>query len=545
MEQKKLAVMRKVLNDYDVKDFVFIMHKLETFVPMIRSCYDMFLQIDDATLTTIYGIDGLFLLNLFRSYNCSSVDDQYLLFLKNKAHEVKHEVQEFQQYLEKDVKYKELLEMQLEELHPLLRPKEITVTVDNQSEWEKVLNLPHKKPIVYGTKKRMVAKDILMVENQIPFMVLKKIDEALHSSLGSSSSSVSKFSPSIFRAFCEIHSPLKLCLESQAPSSVHHLLDYMYYSIINNVLKDNDVQPDNAPKPAGNALKVISEVSHKEIVQAYEEHQKNAEKLTCKVSKPKTPAAGNVSNFDPKIPNKDVAQVFYQTVSILETFTQSDVLLPRASKLHDKAGIQFYRLKEHEGIQNIEMTGKDIYLPRLTLNKGSDVILRNLVAYEAVTANSDSLPLNGYMELMCLLIMNKDDANYLKSQDVIVGDMGADEVAKLFTGMSGSISTTKTEEKSKLQEVIDEINRVYERQLRMKSYLLKLARWLLVVLKTIDSFVGYSWKIGALMVSVISVLILTWQSYCEFCWKISENSIFHKYRKMTFSYFGLKINIIK
>ncbi|KAF5805564.1 putative pectinesterase inhibitor domain-containing protein [Helianthus annuus] len=29
------------------------------------------------------------------------------------------------------------------------------------------------------------------------------------------------------------------------------------------------------------------------------------------------------------------------------------------------------------------------------------------------------------------------------------------------------------------------------------------------------------------------------------CWKISENSIFHKYRKMIFSYFGLEINIIK
>lgn len=27
--------------------------------------------------------------------------------------------------------------------------------------------------------------------------------------------------------------------------------------------------------------------------------------------------------------------------------------------------------------------------------------------------------------------------------------------------------------------------------------------------------------------------------------KIGENSIFHKYRKMIFSYFGLEINIIK
>ncbi|KAL8242940.1 hypothetical protein R6Q59_013242 [Mikania micrantha] len=31
-----------------------------------------------------------------------------------------------------------------------------------------------------GLKERMIAQDVLMVENQIPFMVLKEIDEALH-----------------------------------------------------------------------------------------------------------------------------------------------------------------------------------------------------------------------------------------------------------------------------------------------------------------------------------------------------------------------------
>ncbi|KAF5787792.1 hypothetical protein HanXRQr2_Chr10g0456831 [Helianthus annuus] len=121
------------------------------------------------------------------------------------------------------------------------------------------------------------------------------------------------------------------------------------------------------------------------------------------------------------------------------------------------------------------------------------------------------------MGLMCGLIMNKGDVNYLKSQKVITGDMRADEVVKLFTAMSQSIPVVKTEEKSKLREVIDEINEVYESGIWMKIYLLlkKLARWLLVVLKAIGSFVESSWKIVAFMVSIVTVFVLTYQAYCD------------------------------
>ncbi|KAJ0523317.1 hypothetical protein HanIR_Chr10g0492451 [Helianthus annuus] len=221
--------------------------------------------------------------------------------------------------------------------------------------------------------------------------------------------------------------------------------------------------------------------------------------------------------FATRIPYKEIVQAYEQTVSMLETFSQSKALIPSASKLHDESGFQFHSLKEDQGIQNIHRIGKDIYLPIITLNNDSDVILRNLVAYETLTANSDSFPLNEYMGLMCGLIMNKGDVNYLKSQKVITGDMRADEVVKLFTAMSQSIPVVKTEEKSKLREVIDEINEVYESGIWMKIYLLlkKLARWLLVVLKAIGSFVESSWKIVAFMVSIVTVFVLTYQAYCD------------------------------
>ncbi|KAJ0745239.1 hypothetical protein HanPI659440_Chr10g0396591 [Helianthus annuus] len=510
MEQKKLAVMRDTLQSFGIMNYDSFVNDVRNFVPSVRSCYDMFLEDDDGSLARIFAIDCFFLLNLFSNYN--NPLSEHITFLKNKAFETR-------QSLEDVIK---------KTFYP---DGQIAEAVDNQNEWELLLEGPHRQNLIYDAKKRMVAKDILMVENQIPVMVLKFVVDCFDVSSPSSSSSVSDFSPSIFRTFCEVHSPLKLCSKSQAPSSVDHLLHYMYYSIVNNLhgnqLPDVDVHKAHKRREdresTSQGLSFLSKLPEKEIVQAYEKTKPETavdgdDDQPSQVPKPKTPTAGNVPNINSKIPQKEIIQAYLQTVSFLEDFSKSKILIPPASKLHCKAGFHFHSLKENEGIQDIQIIGKDIYLPTLTLNTDSEVILRNLVAYETVTANSDSFPLSEYMDLMCGLVTNKDDAAYLKSQNVIIGDMGAAKVARLFKGMSGSTSTMKTKGKSKLRLVIDEINKVYESRLRTKIYLLlkKLALWLLLVLTTIGSFVEYSWKIVAFMVSIITVFMLTWQSYCDF-----------------------------
>ncbi|KAD2394263.1 hypothetical protein E3N88_41240 [Mikania micrantha] len=417
MEQKKLDVMRKVLKDNDIKDYeLTILNNVKKVVPIVRSCYDMFLEHDDEHLTWVFAIDGLFLLDLFHNYN---------------------------------------------------QPR-----------------LPE-----VGLKERMIAQDVLMVENQIPFMVLKEIDEALHptsvvlkendqslcSSSGGSSSTSNNFSPSIFRIFCTIHSPLKLCSESQVPSNVDHLLHYMYYSIVNNVTPlFYTAIPLSLTLPETDVSKILENMPKDEIVKAYE-----------------------------------------QTIFILKTFTQTKLIIPSASNLH-AAGFKFHSLEEHEGIVHTHVEEKEVYLPVVTLNKDSDVIIRNLVAYESLTSNSNEyFPLAEFMVLMCALVVNVNDVKSL--DNIIKGDLPADEVVKLFTGMSGSIPAMKTSEESYFQKTIDDINRVYNSRQRMKPYLFwkKLALWLLVALKAIGGFVESSWKIVAFILSLVSVLTLTAQAYCE------------------------------
>ncbi|KAM0067060.1 hypothetical protein Hdeb2414_s0002g00056441 [Helianthus debilis subsp. tardiflorus] len=419
MEQKKLDVLQKVTKNKETKEEVLVY--VGKLVPMVRSCYDMFLQHNDGALALSFVIDGLFLRNLFNTYNYSR---------------------------------------------------------DHRSELPKV-----------GPMERLVAQDLLMVENQIPFMVLEEIDKALYVCAPDDFDSSDYLSPSIFRTFCEIHSPLMLCPLSVAPSRVDYLLHYMYYSIINNVSipKPVDQIPEDDQGGHGH---------HPVMISAYED------------------ALTLVSKF----PKKEFLQVYDKTISFLETVSQSKTpIIPSASKLHDKSGFQFHSLEEDQGIHNIHIRGRDIYLPRITLNKDSEVILRNLAAYETLAAKSDSFPLNEYIGMMCGLIMTKEDAKYLKTRNVILGDMGADEVAKLFIGISSSIPIVKSKEKSKLRKVIDEINKVYDSGVRMKTDLLlkKLARWFLVFLKAVGSFVESSWKIVAFLVSIVTVFLLTSQAYCD------------------------------
>nr|XP_043619872.1 putative UPF0481 protein At3g02645 [Erigeron canadensis] len=489
MQQHKLVVARKDLQEITKEEDgkIIVINKAQELlpivrelVPIVRSCYNIFLKDDDESLAMIFAIDGLFLLNLFQTYNIGMGEKEaYLLLLKEKAREFKR------QLIEDDPE-------SLTYLPDLLREEEFVVTSKNQIEFERYLHLSHQQfqQPKFGTRRRTLVQDIMMASNQIPFIVLKEIKEGLHPSSGS-------FSPSEFRIFCKIHSPLKLCSKSQAPKDdVNHVLQYLYDSIVNNYtpIEDTaDLHKEESQKPDSSYAGPHTRMGLGDLI--------------------------NPINFISKVPTEEIVQLYEKSVSVLESFSQSETLLvPTASKLHDKAGFMFHALLKHQGIQNIYNKGNDIYLPCISLNNDSEVILRNLVAYETLTANTDKFLLNEYMGLMCALIVNVDDVQLLKDQKVIDGEMGNDEVAKLFIEMSTCIQPITTKEKSNLlQKMIDEVNTVYNNRLEMKMYLLlrKLAGWLLVGLKSIGKFVEHSWKIVAFMIGIVAVFVLTYKAYCD------------------------------
>ncbi|KAK9062754.1 hypothetical protein SSX86_019944 [Deinandra increscens subsp. villosa] len=515
MQQKKLVLLQKLLQDHKINDFRgAVLDKVKKLVPVIRACYDTFLQDDNVSMAWVFAIDGLFLLNLFQTsaikhptldptkrllaQDIMMVENQIPFLVLKEIHEALHsssgtnfppsEFQSFSAFHSPPLQENLVVENQ------------IPCTVMKQSDevlYSDLLPSVHSQilPSVFQSFTEIHSPQLqeqIMGDNQIPFMEVEdsvvhvlpymEVEETREVVLYLSGNN---FSPSIFRSFSETHSPLELCSPSQAPTHVEHLLHYMYGSIINNKPQlDDGIMTSAMP------------------------YHLNAD----------FPSMSRVLNFLQKVPQEEIVKLYEQVVTSLHNFSSNKTTIPSASELQRATRFRFHDLPKDEGIENIHIEENNmIYLPRVTLNNDSEVILRNLVAYETLMPHSDHFPLTEYMGLMCGLIVNAEDVKLLKKENIIKGELGEGEVVKIFVGMSGSIMSLKTKNKSKLQEVIDEVNKVYESRPRIRAYLLmrKLASWVLVGLTHIGSFVGATWKIVAFMISIVAVFMLTYQAYCD------------------------------
>ncbi|KAH0651670.1 hypothetical protein KY284_031582 [Solanum tuberosum] len=139
MERYKLAAMKDILEPAQILNFKHLLiDKLRENDLVVRVCYNLFMDIDEETLAWIVAIDGLFLLNIFRSAYGNNLHDD-------------HEN-----------------------------------NIDDS----------------------IFTRDFMMLENQIPFVVLRQIRKFLrHSSPEDREDAVLI---SMFRRFSEMHSPLPL-----------------------------------------------------------------------------------------------------------------------------------------------------------------------------------------------------------------------------------------------------------------------------------------------------------------------------------------------
>ncbi|KAK9062755.1 hypothetical protein SSX86_019945 [Deinandra increscens subsp. villosa] len=577
MQQKKLVLLQRLLQDHKINDFRdAVLDKVKKRVPVIRACYDTFLQDDNVSMAWVFAIDGLFLLNLFQTsankhptldptkrllaQDIMMVENQIPFLVLKEIHEVLHSSSSTNFPPSEFQSFSAIHSPPLQE--NLVVEKQIPFTEMNESKevlYSDLLPSVHSQilPSVFQSFTEIHSPQLqeqMMGDNQVPFMEVEETGEVLYSSnfsfpigsktvihdlpiihLSSKTSSSdnnfqvsliqssnvdqhlpilysslgtetdfpllsdNNFSPFIFRSFSETHSPLELCSWSQAPTHVEHLLHYMYGSIINNkprpIIRYDDCMMEDMPyHPIGGSGPSNSGVTN---------------------------PINNVLNFLQKVPQKEFVKLYEQTVTSLHNFSTNKTTIPSASELQRATRFRFHDLPKDEGIENIHIEENNIIcLPRVTLNNESEVILRNLVAYETLMPHSadQSLPLTEYMGLMCGLIVNVEDVKLLKKENIIKGELGEGEVVKIFVGMSGSIMSLKTKiNKCKLQEVIDEVNKVYKSRPRIRAYLLmkKLASWVLVVLTHMGSFVGATWKIVAFMISIVTVFMLTYQAYCD------------------------------
>ncbi|KAA8535249.1 hypothetical protein F0562_030252 [Nyssa sinensis] len=134
-----------------------------------------------------------------------------------------------------------------------------------------------------------------------------------------------------------------------------------------------------------------------------------------------------------------------------ETLKVEKIKIPKVSQLCNLAKIKF--CANGGGIRHIQFDEKELtfYLPLITLNVNSEVILRNLVAYEILSAKPEpTLEFAQYVDLMSGIINDADDVRLLKEAGIIEGSLTNEEIVSLFNHIDKV--TRKLSEKTEPRE---------------------------------------------------------------------------------------------
>ncbi|KAI8021567.1 putative UPF0481 protein [Camellia lanceoleosa] len=282
--------------------------------------------------------------------------------------------------------------------------------------------------------------DIMMLENQIPIFLLSKI-LSIQCSLPDVEDNLL---PSMLVDFCKALSPLKLIMEDLPLSQVSehaHLLDLLYHMTVPKIEGPHDPPSNNTYGNMGSS------------------------------------SFGTSSS--PRLDSSKSGQVFDKLWNLL-------------TNLNVGTG----------GIGTIKFDNKTMkfYLPVITLNVNSEVVMRNLVAYEASTT-SESLVFARYTELMNGIIDTDEDAKLLREKKIIVNSLKSDaDVAELFNGMSKAVRLTKVPH---IDKAIEDVNIYFNNSQKIRMY------------RRMKNFVYGSWQILTIIAVILLMFLMAIQSFCS------------------------------
>ncbi|XP_022156848.1 putative UPF0481 protein At3g02645 [Momordica charantia] len=191
------------------------------------------------------------------------------------------------------------------------------------------------------------------------------------------------------------------------------------------------------------------------------------------------------------------------------SFEDSFPMIPSASKLK-KVGVEFRATYNFQYI-TFDKEEASLWLPAITLDSTSHVILRNLVAFE-VGAKFNPPSFSKYAAIMNGLIATTNDVNILKEARIIINNLESDEEAvELFNGFmkfASKSESSDTESSSKpgdmvnMVEIIEEVNKYYE------------SKWKIRVTKFVKKYVSPMVKIFSILVVVSLIIFVIVRTLC-------------------------------
>ncbi|KAK7273254.1 hypothetical protein RIF29_14303 [Crotalaria pallida] len=371
-----------------------------------------------------------------------------------------------------------------------------------------------------------ILKDIVMLENQIPLFVLRKVLEFQFSSLELANHMLLSMFIGLFKEL----SPFKL-MEEDYPqiivSDCAHMLDFLYDMIVPKWEQQSDrVEFEDHHKGSGEGEEqsIVSYVEHflcevRKLLSRLATTSINSIKkvLQCRLMKTVTKLPWTIISNLPgfNIIKQPVEYLFSSQEKeaikaengnlssdniINKSPLMEEITIPSFTEL-SKSGVCFIATNGDISTIRFDVKTVTLYLPTISLDINTEVFLRNLVAYEASTT-SGPLVFTRYTELMNGIIDSEEDAKILREKGVILNHLKSDEeVANLWNGMSKSIKLTKV---PFLDKVIEDVNQHYNGKVSIKVW------------KFMKLYVFASWKFLTFLAAIFLLFLISLQVLCSF-----------------------------
>ncbi len=423
----------------------------------LRACYHRFLEFDQETLAWIFAIDTSFLLEYLQTYSTKS-EGSLMRISSKMAHLIDYTLRK--------------------------------------------------------TSHHAVLRDIIMLENQIPIFLLREVH-----SFYQLDEDHDQVLATMLMGFCKHLSPIK-CINDNKNFKEEcftkaHLLELLYYMVVPNLQLVVDCDQQERPKEDKKIgwfrkafesifkalcyinlalLRFLSKFFKSKAVTllitlpfliiSYLFHVKNKGAISNLISSAES-VAEEVESVSHE--NKDESPLI------------EEISIPSVTQLH-KIGVKFRPSKGGLGTINFEKSSGTFYLPVINLDGNSEVVLRNLVAYEACIA-PEVMIFTRYTELMNGIIDTEEDVRILREAGIILNRLKSDEeVAMLWNGMTKSVRVTKV---PILDKAIEAANASYSEcwRFRMNGFMKK--------------YIFGSWPCLTFLAANLLILLSTMEAVCS------------------------------
>ncbi|KAL2318051.1 hypothetical protein Fmac_031927 [Flemingia macrophylla] len=435
-ERHKLDAAKKIQNKLKPLKFIdFVTNTVAQNDNHIRSSYNRFLNLDQETLAWMLAIDTSFLLLYLKTYPSDRRRLQRSVSLSRRnSFKIGH-----------------------------------FVGCSRRNTWH-----------------QMVIRDIIMLENQIPLFLLRELYNLCYpeddKNEGLSSTLVS---------FCKDLAPVKHIDEERFKEECFtsaHLLELLYHTVcahchhqvedisINIVDQEQEKENmDQNDRDVGRFKSAINSIVLFIRFLVGATMQLLSKILTCKLAlqliKVVLNIRGKSAISDAVLSAGDVVEEANSAVAQAqaqqgesEGLSVEEIAIPSVEEL-TKIGVTFRPTNGGLSTVKFDASSATFHLPVVHLNENSDVVLRNLVAYEACVA-PEGMVLTRYTELMNGIIDTEEDVRILRESGVVVNRLKSDrEAASMFNGMTLSVKVTNV---PVLDRAIESVNGYYDGSWKVK-----------------------------------------------------------------------------